>query len=93
MAKANCEPADLERVILQLLGQRLGGASICPSDAARAVRPEGWRALMDETRAAAGRLAARGEVDITQRGRVVDITVARGPVRIRRRQPEATSDR
>ena len=33
---------------------------------------------MDEVRAAAGRLAARGEVDITQGGRVVDIAAARG---------------
>jgi hypothetical protein len=77
-------PAELERVILRLLRQRSAEASICPSDAARAARPDGWRALMDEVRAAAGRLAARGEVDITQRGRVIDIATARGPVRIRR---------
>jgi len=32
---------------------------------------------MDEVRAAAGRLAVRGEVDITQGGRVVDIAAAR----------------
>jgi hypothetical protein len=42
---------------------------------------------MDEVRAAAGRLAVRDEVDITQGGRVVDIAVARGPVRIRRHRP------
>lgn len=79
--------AALEAVILRLLGQRAEGASICPSDAARAARPSGWRNLMDDVRAAAGRLAARGEVDVTQRGRVVDIGEARGPVRIRRHQP------
>ena len=84
MSAAPREPADLERVILRLLSQRSPGASICPSDAARAARPDGWRALMAEVRAAAGRLAARGEVDVTQRGQVVDIAVARGPVRIRR---------
>jgi hypothetical protein len=77
-------PAELEHVILRLLRQRPADASICPSDAARAARPDGWRALMDEVRAAAGRLAARGEVDITQRDRVIDIATARGPVRIRR---------
>jgi hypothetical protein len=32
---------------------------------------------MDEARAAAGRLAVRGDVDITQGGRVVDIATAR----------------
>ncbi|HEY2261657.1 MAG TPA: DUF3253 domain-containing protein [Streptosporangiaceae bacterium] len=87
MTRAHREPEDMERVILQLLGQRSAQGSICPSDAARAARPEGWRALMDEVRAAAGRLAVRDEVDITQGGRVVDIAVARGPVRIRRHRP------
>ena len=86
MATAHPGPAELERVILRLLSQRSAGASICPSDAARAARPDGWRPLMDEVRAAAGRLAARGDVDVTQGGRVVDIADARGPVRIRRHQ-------
>jgi hypothetical protein len=80
--------AGLEETILRLLRQRAAGASICPSDAARAARPAGWRALMDDVRAAAGRLAARGEVDVTQRGQLVDIAEARGPVRIRRHQPD-----
>jgi len=79
---------DLEAVILRLLGQRAEGTSICPSDAARAARPSGWRALMDDVRAAAGRLARRGEVDVTQRGQVVDIGEARGPVRIRLHHPD-----
>jgi hypothetical protein len=87
MVEACREPAELEQVILRLLSQRSAQGSICPSDAARSARQEGWRALMDEVRAAAGRLAARGEVDVTQGGRVVDIAVARGPVRIRRRRP------
>jgi len=87
MTEARHEPEELEQVILQLLGQRSALGSICPSDAARAARPQGWRALMDEVRAAAGRLAVRGEVDITQGGRVVDIAAARGPVRIRRHRP------
>jgi len=67
---ANHDPAELERVILHLLSQRAPGKSICPSDAARAARPDSWRPLMDDVRAAAGRL-------------VVDIGAARGPVRIR----------
>ena len=87
MTQAHREPAELEQVILRLLSQRSAEGSICPSDAARAARPDGWRALMDEVRAAAGRLAVRGDVDITQRGCVVDIATARGPVRIRRHRP------
>lgn len=75
----------LQRAILDLLVQRRDGATICPSDAARAVAPEDWRPLMDAARAAAQRLVEAGEVDVTQGGEVVDLATARGPVRIRRR--------
>ncbi len=76
--------ARLERAIEELLAERRPDASICPSEAARAVDPEGWRELMPEARAAAGRLAAAGEVEVTQGGEVVDVAGARGPVRVRR---------
>lgn len=86
MTAADSDLVELEQVILRLLGQRAPGGSICPSDAARVARPEGWRALMDDVRAAAGRLAAQGRVDVTQGGRPVDIAEARGPIRIRLHQ-------
>jgi hypothetical protein len=76
--------ARLERAIVDLLDQRRPDASICPSDAARAVDADGWRELMPAARAAAGRLAATGSVSVTQGGEVVDVATARGPVRIRR---------
>ncbi len=76
--------ARLERAIEELLDERRPDASICPSEAARAVDPEGWRELMPEARAAAGRLAAAGEVEVTRGGEVVDVASARGPVRVRR---------
>ncbi|WP_369135074.1 DUF3253 domain-containing protein [Modestobacter sp. I12A-02662] len=74
----------LERAIDALLDRRAGGTTICPSEAARAVDPEGWRALMPAAREAAGRLAAAGRVEVTQRGAEVDVATARGPVRVRR---------
>ncbi|WP_092806321.1 DUF3253 domain-containing protein [Klenkia marina] len=74
----------LARRIEELLDARAPTSSICPSDAARAVDPDGWRELMDDARAAAGELAAQGRVQVTQRGEVVDVATARGPVRIRR---------
>ena len=77
--------ARLERAIGALLDDRRAGATICPSEAARAVDPQGWRELMPAARAAAGRLAAAGRVEVTQRGEVVDVATARGPVRVRRR--------
>ncbi|NEK85986.1 DUF3253 domain-containing protein [Blastococcus saxobsidens] len=74
----------LERAIGELLDRRSAEASICPSEAARAVDPDAWRDLMPAARAAAGRLAAAGEVEVTQGGVVVDVAGARGPVRVRR---------
>ncbi|MCZ2859058.1 DUF3253 domain-containing protein [Blastococcus sp. VKM Ac-2987] len=76
--------AELERTIGELLAQRRPEASICPSEAARAVDPAGWRDLMPEARSAAGRLADAGAVEVIQGGEVVDVRTARGPVRIRR---------
>jgi hypothetical protein len=73
----------LEDAIRSLLAQRASGATICPSEAARSVDPDGWRELMEPARRAARRLVAAGEVEITQRGRVVDPSTAKGPIRIR----------
>jgi hypothetical protein len=79
------EEGALEAAILALLERRAVSATICPSEAARVVAGDGdWRALMPGARSAAGRLADRGEVEVTQGGRVVDVATARGPVRIRR---------
>lgn len=75
---------DLETAIRDLLASRAGTATICPSEAARRVDPEGWRDLMEPARMAARRLVAAGEVQIVQGGRVVDPSTARGPIRIRR---------
>lgn len=76
--------AALERSVLELLDARARGATVCPSEAARAVGGDDWRPLMEPARAAARRLVARGEVEITQGGRVVDGSTAKGPIRIRR---------
>lgn len=82
----------LERAILELLDQRKPGATICPSEAARriaaeqgATAPDAWRDLMEPARMAARRLVDRGAAVITQKGREVDPSTARGPIRIARR--------
>lgn len=76
---------DAERIqegVLTLLADR-ADASICPSDAARAARPQGWRAHMDLVRTVARHLARRGLLVITQRGRTVDPgTPPNGPIRL-----------
>ena len=82
---------ELEASIRRLLGERAATATICPSEAARAVAAalgdasdDAWRALMEPARRAARRLVAAGEVEITQGGTVVDPSTAKGPIRIRR---------
>jgi hypothetical protein len=77
---------DLEIAILDLLANRAKDASLCPSEVARAVDASNWRQLMEPTRQAARRLAASGTVEMTQRGRPVDPSTARGPIRIRLRR-------
>lgn len=74
---------DLERRILEMLASRAATSTICPSDVARQVAPDDWRPLMDPVRDAAQRLVDRGEVEITQKGEVVDLATVRGPIRIR----------
>ncbi len=77
----------LETTILDLLAQRARTSTICPSDAARAVGgddEETWRGLMEPARRAARRLVDRGEVVITQGGKVVDPSTAKGAIRIRK---------
>ena len=78
---------ELESAILELLAERAGGATICPSEAAKAVGgaddEAGWRELMEPARSAARRLVAAGRIEITQRGSVVDASTAKGPIRLR----------
>ena len=78
--------AALEAAILALLSTRTGKSTICPSEAAREVAGQAaWRPLMEPARRAARRLVAAGKVVVTQRGRVVDPSTARGAIRIKRK--------
>lgn len=74
----------LQDAIVELLDQRAATSTICPSEAAKQVDPEGWRDLMEPARRAARRLVDEGIVEITQAGHVVDPSTAKGPIRIRK---------
>jgi hypothetical protein len=74
----------LEEAILHLLATRPARATICPSEAARSLGADDWKALMESTRQAARRLVAKKRVLITQSGHVVDPSTAKGPIRIQR---------
>jgi hypothetical protein len=74
----------LRAAILALARHRGPRSSICPSDAARAIGGDSWRELTEQSRSIAFALARDGDVEITQRGAVVDPDVpSRGPIRIR----------
>ena len=83
--KVSATDATLTDAILVLLDSRPANATICPSEAARRVSPNSWQHLMEPVRAAARRLMSEGRVVITQQGRVVDPSTAKGPIRIRLR--------
>ena len=84
---------DAVSAIKTLLAERRADATICPSEAARAVGGEDWRPLMEPARAAARRLVASGDVEITQGGHVVDPSTAKGPLRVRRVRRGAEPER
>ena len=77
--------------IRKLLRERGAGKSICPSDVARALSPDGFRTLMPAVRAEAARLVRKSELVVMQRGKVVDIANARGPILLARASLSQTS--
>jgi hypothetical protein len=79
--------AEIEGTIRALLERRAPGKTICPSDAARALAGDGgFRPLMEPVRATARAMVARGELEVTQSGQVVDPDTARGAIRLRLRE-------
>ena len=76
--------ARLAAAMRALLRHRRATATICPSDAARAVGGESWRDLMDTAREVAAGLSREGVVTILQHGAAVDLATAVGPVRLAR---------
>jgi hypothetical protein len=63
------------------------GESICPSDAARQFGSK-WRQYMPMVREVAANMVRDGQIEITQRGEIVDVDereveTIRGPIRLR----------
>jgi hypothetical protein len=79
----------LEKVIMDILHSANSGTSICPSQAAIKVAGDSdrrvWRPMMEPTRRAARRLAHQGRIRIMQRGKEVDPSTFKGPIRLRLR--------
>jgi hypothetical protein len=71
-----------EATIRALLRQRGPEKTICPSDVARAIGGDDWRARMPLVREVAHDLVRAGTLEIRQKGARVDPRTARGPIRL-----------
>ncbi len=75
----------IETTILALTEARGSAKSICPSEVARALKPEGWQSLMTPVRQAAIRLSEAGRIDILRKGKPVAPAAVHGVIRLRLR--------
>lgn len=76
----------VEAKIFGLLATRRQGATICPSEVARALITDGglWRELMPKVRQVAQGLAQADRLTVTRAGVQVDATSLGGPIRLGR---------
>ena len=73
----------ISHTILRLLRDRAPQATLCPSEVARALAPEAWRALMQPVRTVAVDMARQGLITIRQKGHAVSPDAPlRGPIRL-----------
>ena len=82
----------IEAKAFELLAQRDAGKTICPSEVARALDPEGWRRLMPKVRAEAVGMARQGRLVITRHGKPVDPNAFKGVYRLRLPDAEPGAD-
>ncbi len=84
MQQESQEPTDKEirDEILRLLMIDSKGASICPTDVARSLRPQ-WRQWMPLVKEIAADMARDREIEVVYQDKVVDIETVKVPVRLR----------
>ncbi len=90
-AHAVVAAGDAREAALMLLARRDAGATVCPSEVARALAAaadiapvaESWRSLMPVVHEAIDRLVAEGAVQLSWKGRT--LAARAGPYRIGRR--------
>ncbi|MEN2747152.1 DUF3253 domain-containing protein [Sphingomonas sp. T9W2] len=71
---------DARAATLDLLMRRAAGATICPSEVARALSPEDWRSAMPSVHSAIDGLVRDGAVRLSWKGE--RLTTRSGPYRI-----------
>jgi hypothetical protein len=68
--------------VIALVEERGVGKTICPSEVARAVRPDDWRPLLKKVRKAAIGLADDGQISIFRKGKPIPTDQVRGVIRL-----------
>lgn len=71
---------DPRAATLDLLARRAAGATICPSEVARALSPEDWRSAMPSVHAAIDGLVRDGSVRLSWKGE--RLATRSGPYRV-----------
>lgn len=80
--RRNKGATNFEDKILDLLLKRGNGKTICPSEVLDEA-DKSDKEMMEKVRSCARLLVAKGKIVITQNGRIVDPSTARGPIRLR----------
>lgn len=75
-----------EEAIVALLKTRGAGKTICPSEILEG-NEKSDHSRMEQVREAARRLVQQNLIEITQKGRVVDPSAFKGPIRLRLKEP------
>lgn len=79
-----------EDAILAAIDARGPGKTICPTDAAKVLDAENWRARLHQIRAAGVHLARTGAIAIYRKGKPVDPDGFKGVYRLGRPAPAQT---
>lgn len=83
--------ASYEETILRLATQHGTAKSFTPTDVAQALA-ENWRPLLTHIRAAARRLAERGQIEILRHGKPVEPSALKGVIRLRLKAQPAEAE-
>jgi hypothetical protein len=75
-----------EKEIIDLLLARGRNKTICPSEVLKEDEKD-HKKTMELVRQSARRLVSQGKIEITQNGQVVDPSTAKGPIRLRLKDP------
>ena len=76
--------SQIAAALLAIIQKRGVTARACPSEVARQLAPQDWRALILRVRSVASSLAQAGLLEIAQRGKAVSpLGPWRGPIRVR----------